>query len=127
MLFSVLIFLCYGSTTYNVSIFLSTGLINFFSGVFEIEWKQEIVQNGSLDKMNSVIISAIYHGISCLESRLNKHLQAILPATKNISLKHPIWWKLQGATISDQNLKELPKLMLNFATVFLLTKQETEL
>ena len=80
MLFSVLIFLCYGST-YNVSFSLSTGLINFFSGVFEMEWKQEIVQNGSLDKMNSVIISAIYHGISCLESRLNKHLQAILPAT----------------------------------------------
>ena len=101
MLFSVLIFLCY---VVHVSFSLSTGLINFFSGVFEIEWKQEIVQNGSLDKMNSVIISAIYHGISCLESRLNKHLQAILPATKNIYLKHPIWRKLQGATISDQNL-----------------------
>ena len=66
MLFSVLMFLCYGST-YNVSSSLSTSLINFFSGVFEIEWKQEIVQNGSLDKMNSVIISAIYHGISCLD------------------------------------------------------------
>ena len=69
-----------------------------------VEWKQEIVQNGSLDKMNSVIISAIYHGISCLESRLNKHFQAILPATKNIYLKPPIWRNLQGATIWDQNL-----------------------